>query len=171
MYGVNGRHAVINEAVPNWQLYNVYAIPAYLQEWIGRYFPKAIYQHNYSIGIKQLQTSDFDGNALLDFRMNDFSILLNRANKLLLAQTFPYSNPADVLFYLIKSCKEFSLTQESVQLSVSGLIEKESNLYRELVHYFINIQFREPGWTITSPDQEYPPHFFTSLNDLAQCES
>jgi hypothetical protein len=170
MYGVNGKDAIINEAVPAWQLYNVYAIPAYLKDWVGRHFASALYQHSYSVGVKKLNTSEFDGNAMLDLRLNDFTLLLNKANKLLLAQTFSYSNPADVLYYLIKSCKEFSLSQEGLRVEVSGLIEKESNLYRELVHYFTHVGFREPSWSVPS-SEEYPAHFFTSLNDLVICES
>jgi hypothetical protein len=172
MFGVNGTNAIINEPVPAWQLYNVYAIPAHVQDWVSRHYPAALRQHNYSIGIKQLNTSDYDGNAMLDLRLNDFTLILNKANKLLLAQTFPYASPADVLYYLLKSCKEFSLAQEAVRLDISGLIEKESNLYRELVHYFLHVQFREPAWSIpAAEDQEYPAHFFTSLNDLVLCES
>ena len=172
MYGVNGKDAIINEPVPAWQLYNVYAIPAYLKDWTDRHFPSAVYQHNYSIGVKKLNKSEFDGGAMLDLRLNDFTLLLNKGNKLLLAQTFPYSSPADVLYYLIKSCKEFSLSQEGLRLEVSGLIEKESNLYRELMHYFIHVGFREAEWSVpVSGEQAYPAHFFTSLNDLTVCES
>lgn len=172
MFGVNGTHAIINEPVPAWQLYNVYAIPAHVQDWVGRHYPGALRQHNYSIAIKRLNTSDDDGNALLDLRLNDFTLILSKANKLLLAQTFPYASPADVLYYLLKSCKEFGIPQEVLHLDVSGLIEKESNLYRELVHYFLHVQFREPAWSVpVAEEQEYAAHFFTSLNDLIVCES
>ena len=34
------------------------------------------------------------------------------------------------------------------------------------------ITFREPTWKLpTMEENEYPTHFFTSLNDLARCES
>jgi hypothetical protein len=49
-------------------------------------------------------------------------------------------------------------------------VAKESNLYRELDHYFLALSFREPDWSIPG-EQDYPPHFFTSLNDLSLCAS
>jgi hypothetical protein len=52
---------------------------------------------------------------------------------------------------------------------LSGLIDKQSALYKELYQYFINIEFSEAGWNMAGT--EYPAHFFTSLNDLAQCVS
>jgi hypothetical protein len=89
-----------------------------------------------------------------------------------MAQTFSYITPADVIYYLVKICHEFGFTQQAIRLAVSGLIEKESALYKELVHYFLNIRFREPSWQApVEGEAQYPAHFFTSLNDLALCES
>jgi hypothetical protein len=72
----------------------------------------------------------------------------------------------------LKACNQFSLSREEIQLFISGLIEKESQLFRELYLNFLNIQFREPTWRLAgNGDKEYPSHFFTSLNDLARCAS
>jgi hypothetical protein len=172
MYGVNGKHTIVDEAVPSWQLYNVYAVPGMVRDWITRHFPSGSYQHNYSIAVKQVNTTDFEGSVLIDFRVSDFTIIVSKANKLFLAQTFSYTTPADVIYYLLKICKEFAFAQDHIILSVSGLVEKKSNLYRELIQYFIHIKFRECSWQIPADDdQEYPAHFFTSFNDLALCES
>jgi hypothetical protein len=172
MYGVNGKHNIIDEAVPSWQLYNVYAVPVAVRDWIGSHFPSASYQHNYSIAIRQLNATDFDGSFLVDFRVNDFTVIASKANKLFIAQTFSYTTPADVIYYLLKICKEFSFSQDSIRLCISGLVEKQSNLFRELSQYFLHIEFRESSWQIPAgDDQEYPVHFFTSFNDLALCES
>ncbi|MEO8406778.1 MAG: DUF3822 family protein [Chitinophagaceae bacterium] len=172
MYGVNDKHTIIDEAVPSWQLYNIYAIPFKVHDWITGHFPSASYQHNYSIAIKQVNNTDFEGSALIDFRVNDFTVIASKANKLFLAQTFSYTTPADVIYYLLKMCKEFSFTQDSMRLCISGLVEKESSLYRELIQYFLHVTFREGSWQLPADsEQEYPTHFFTSFNDLALCES
>lgn len=42
MHGKNGQSSVISEAVNEWQLYNVYAVPKEVQEWLNRKFPSAI---------------------------------------------------------------------------------------------------------------------------------
>ena len=98
-----------------------------------------------------------------------YNVYAARQDILLLSQYYPYSTPGDVVYYLLKICHQFSLPQQEVQLQLSGLIEKQSALYKELYQYFIKIDFRDASWNI--PDSEYPNHFFTSLNDLAQCVS
>jgi hypothetical protein len=171
MYGVNGQHPVIAESVPGWQLQNVYAVPAEIQDWITAHFPAAHYWHSYSVGIRQIPVTDPDGVILLDFHTHHFTLIAGKENRLLLAQTFPYETAADVIYHLLKVCIAFSFSQEKAKLLVSGLVEKDSNLYRSLVQYFLDIQFREPAWQMPAAGQEYPPHFFTSLNDLAVCAS
>ncbi|HNA96743.1 MAG TPA: DUF3822 domain-containing protein, partial [Chitinophagaceae bacterium] len=65
--------------------------------------------------------------------------------------------------------QQFSLSQQTVSVRLSGLIDKQSALYKDLYQYFREITFREAGWHTVEP--EYPAHFFTSLNDLAPCVS
>lgn len=169
LYGVNGLSAVVSESIPEWQLYNVYAVPKDLQEWVSRKFASGDYWHQYTIAIRNLGATDAQGRFLVDFRTDDFTVIATSGNKLLLAQNFTYSTPEDVLYYLLKICQEFNLSQTQVQLAISGLIDRQSVLYKELYQYFIHVEFREAAWTI--PSGEYPAHFFTSLNDLARCAS
>lgn len=172
MYGINGSHSIIAQDISGWQLKNLFAIPSVVKEWATRHFPEAHFYHSYSIGIRLIDNTAMEGSLLVDFRNNDFVVVASKGNRLLMAQTFSYTTPDDVLYYLVKICTEFSFTQQQVKIAVTGLIEKESNLYRELLQYFLNIRFREPTWSLpVKEDDNYPPHFFTSLNDLALCES
>lgn len=171
MYGVNGNEKIVTELVEGWQLQNVYALPTDVYDWTYQHFPPEHCWHAYTVGLKQVEITDFEGSLTIDFRIDDFAVIVSRANKLLLAQTFPYSTPADVIYYLLDTCRQFSFKQESVRVALSGLIAKESALYRELYQYFLHIRFREPGWLIRNGGDEYPAHFFTALNDLALCAS
>ncbi len=168
MYGINGLSSVISESVTGWQLNNIYALPADLKVWIQHKFPSARYWHQYSIGVRHSIASSASGTLLVDFRKDDFVLIVTGRNNILLAQTYEYSTPEDVLYALIKICKQFSLSREEVELQLSGLVDKQSALYKELYQYFINIHFRNATW---HTDSDYPAHFFTSLNDLALCVS
>ena len=171
MYGVTAQTSVISEAVSEWQLYNVYAVPSDVHDWISRKLPACKYRHNYTLGVSVMPASTAD-RLLIDFNSDDFSFIAVKQGKLLIAQTFSYTTPEDILYYLLKTCNQFSLSREEVQLMISGLIEKESQLFRELYQYFLHTDFREPVWRLPqSGENGYPPHFFTSLNDLARCES
>ena len=171
MHGMNGQSFVISEAVNEWQLYNVYAVPKEVQEWLGRKFPAAIYRHHFTLGIKTMPPGSSD-RLLVNIHTDEFSFIAIKDNKLMIAQTHLYESPEDICYYLLKTCHQFSLSQEKVELSVSGLIEKESQLYRELYQFFVNVEFRLPTWQIPpTADNECAPHFFTTLNDLARCAS
>ena len=51
----------------------------------------------------------------------------------------------------------------------AGGVSKKVRLYKDLYQYFIHITFRSSNWE--TAEDEYPGHFFTSLNDLAICAS
>ena len=144
-----GNTIAISELIAEWQLYNVYAVPKDIREWV-----------------KNINAATANGSLLIDFGRDIFTVIAAKRSKFLLAQTFEYSTPGDVLYYLLKICQQFSLSQQQVQLELSGLVDKQSSLFMELRQYFIHVEFREASWNIGS---DYPAHFFTSLNDLAKC--
>lgn len=172
MYGLNGTATIISEPVAEWQLYNVYAVPKNVHEWITKKFAAVKYCHQYTINIKNLNPTIESSNLLVDLRKDDFTILVMDNNKLLLTQTIIYSTPDDILYYLLKICQQFGLSPQEVKIGLSGLVDQQSALYRELYQYFLHVEFRNVRWTIpASANTDSPLHFFTSLNDLSQCAS
>jgi hypothetical protein len=162
-----GSH-VVSEIVPGWQLYTIYGMPREVEDWMSQQFPTCSFRHQYSLALKDVRAME-SGCLLVDFRTDEFTLLAARGSHVLLARTYAYSAPEDVLYYLLKICDEFKLKQQDVQLLISGLIDRQSNLYRELHQYFLHLRLREPVWDTS--EHTYPAHFFTSLNDLAACAS
>ena len=169
-YGITEYDEVFCENISNWQIHNTYAVPAEIHHWAIQTFSRAKFAHQYSVAIKTLTAIDEQAQLSVDFRSEDFTVLVSKDNELKLAQTFPYSSPSDVIYYLLNCCNAFELPGESTRVSISGLVDKESILYRELYQYFLGIAFRLPEWPRVK-GENYPSHFFTSLNDLARCES
>jgi len=169
MCGNTSDASIVSELVPGWQMYNIYAVPKDIYEWMNRKFPSGKYWHHHSVAIKTVARSDDSGCISIDLGTDNFSLVTGKSNTFLLAQNFSYSTPADVVYYLLKVCKQFELKQRDVKLVLSGLIEKDSALYKILHQYFLNLEFRNALWNMDS--SEYPAHFFTSLNDLALCAS
>jgi hypothetical protein len=171
MHGPNAEMNVVSETVNEWQFHNVYAVPAHVMDWVDRKFPLNKSRHHITLAIKSMP-AEFADRLLVDIHTSEFSFIAIKENKLLVAQTHPYSSPEDILYFLLKACHQFSLSQEKVLLLVSGLLEKESQLYREMYQFFININFREQEWIMGSGEElAYPAHYFTTLNDLAKCAS
>lgn len=167
--GLFGRASAANtvaEAVRVKDLYNVYSVPQDIMEVVKSRFPAAKTRHQYSVLLEKA-VSPGDDTILLDIRDSEFSLLLTRQGSILLAQTYSYSSPEDVLYYLVRAAQAFDVSREQCRLMVSGLIDQQSSLYKELYLYFIGISFRDATWS----HREYPLHFFTTLNDIARCAS
>lgn len=168
LYGYAGPSVAVTESIPAWQLKNSYAVPDSVFDWVRKKYPSAKYLHQHSVSLMNLKPSPENGKLLVDFRPGEFQVTAERYNKFLFARTFEYETPDDVLFYLLRLCEQFSLSPKDVSLELSGLIEKESSLFKELYQYFIHIDFRDAGWGAVN---DYPAHFFTSFNDMMQCGS
>ena len=172
LFGLNSTATVIAESIAGWQVYNVYAVPEDVHEWINKKFIVLKYFNQYTVNIKNIKPAKEEVMMLIDFRKDDFTVLAAGNNKILLTQTFLYLTPDDVLYYLLKICQQFGLSQQEVHISLSGLVDQQSALYRELYQYFLNVEFRNAEWIIpASVNNESPLHFFTSLNDLSRCAS
>ena len=164
----SGNSNLVSELIPEWQLCNMYAAPKEIEEWFRKKYTSVDFWHQYSLGIKNIDVATDTGRLVVDVRSDDFTLIAVKGNKFLLSQTFEYSTPDDVLYYLLRTCQQFSLSQQEILLQLSGLIDMQSSLYNELSQYFINVEFREANWNVNS---DHPVHFFTSLNDLARCAS
>ena len=170
MFGLDASSALISEPIAAWQLYNVYAVPAKVHECITKKFPTGKYWHQYTLSIKNTKVGNEGGSLLVDIRQDNFTVLVSSNNQLMLAQTFLYATPDDVLYYLLKICQQFGLDQQQVLVELSGLIDKQSALYKELYQYFLQVELRDAVWSVpAAANSESPAHFFTSLNDLSAC--
>ena len=142
VHGVAVVKNIISEYAAEWQLHTVYAVPADVQQFLTRRYPTAGFKHYSTLALKNLA---LDGQAAvikIDVGVDEFEIVAVKQNKLLLIELFEYSTPNDVLYQLLKICNEYSLSQYETQLVVSGLVDKDSALYKEMYSYFIKIDFK-----------------------------
>jgi len=170
MFGKKEGTEVLSEPVKEWQLYNIYSVNGELRNWLARKFTSANYYHNYSVSIR-LPSSNGD-RLVINLQTDEFSIVGMKHDKLVIAVTYEYASPSDVLYHLLKICELHSFSQRDTEICIAGLIERESALFREIYQYFLHTSFREPGWDASNlGDNQFPNHFFTPLNDLARCAS
>jgi hypothetical protein len=166
VHGISAGKNIISESAPQWQLNDVYSVPQDVQQFLMRRYPSATYKSFSSLALKLAGNSE-NGLLQVDFGVDEFHVLALKQSKLLLVESFSYSSPHDVLYHLLYICNEYSLSQYEVQVNISGLVDKDSALYKELYQYLIKIDFRNATWS----HAEYPLHFFTVLNDIARCAS
>ncbi|HJS54911.1 MAG TPA: DUF3822 family protein [Chitinophagaceae bacterium] len=170
LYGKSAHTNIISENLPALNLYNVYRMPANLYSSISRKFLSGKYWHLYTIVIRNLSHGEKEF-MLIDFKTDEFSLIVVKENKLLLCQTISYTSPEDVLYYLLKCCQQLDLSQQQTKVFLSGLIEQDSAVYRELYKYFINLEFESLSGEIGLTDALtiHPPHYYSSISKLAAC--
>ncbi|MBA2744693.1 MAG: DUF3822 family protein [Flavisolibacter sp.] len=162
--------ALLKDDINEWQIQNVYLLPAGILESITSVFPGATFCHAYTSTLKTYNGVNAEDQIAIHFTTKKFQVLVKKNGTLQLAQVYQYVSPLDVIYYLLKICSELGLEQSKVYLIVSGLIEKDSALYKQLRDYFLHIVFFEPV-AVKLPEHDLPVHFFTSLNNLAACAS
>lgn len=162
--------AYFHDAILEWQMTNVYAMPAAVQRVFQDSFATVAYFHVHTPTIKVYNGYAAGNQLMVDFTRRHFRVLFKKDAVVRLAQTYAYKTPLDVIYFLLKICREFGLLQSYVQLILSGLIEHDSALFSELRQYFSNLHFAQPP-EISLPGDKYPHHYFTSLYNLASCAS
>lgn len=162
--------AYFHDTIPEWQMVNAYAMPDAICSLLTETFDTVHYLHAYTPAIKIYNGYVADHQVSVHFTEHDFRVLLKKDRNVHLAQTYAYRTPLDVIYYLLKICYEFGLSQQDLSLILSGLVEKDSHLFTDLQQYFTNIQFAQQP-EIRLPDNPHPHYFFTSLYNLAACVS
>ena len=158
----------LNDPIAEWQLINVYTLPVAIHEKITAKFPQASFIHAYTPLLKIYNGFTSDHLLSAHFIGKQFRVMVKKDHHIKMVQTYNYTSPMDVVYFLLKICSEFQLPQEETQIIISGLIEENSALYKELHNYFLHLHFAISE-TLSLPEHEYPNHFFTSLHNLAAC--
>ncbi len=159
---------VITEVIVERQVANMYTVAPGILTWLVHHFPSSVYLHAHTVQIRSVEGSFEKGLIKVNIGEKTFTVLAFINEDLLLSKTYSYHATADMVFYLLKICEVFGFTQEEVALQLSGLIDAQSKLYRELYDYFLHISFKPANWI--DGISGLPAHYFTSLNELIQCE-
>ncbi len=167
LYGDLQHCSITTDHIPEKKIYNVYRMPAALRQVIIHKFPLAVFKHHYSLLIKQgFATGDF---LKIIFYKDTFLASLVKAGELQIVNTYFYKSGADVVYYLMNICQQFKM--QNVPLHLGGMIEINSDLHKEILHYFSEIHFNElpSGYEFTNSLKQLPPHYFSHLFSLASC--
>jgi hypothetical protein len=167
MNGYCENEMILEERLPGHEARILYTVPNDTYNWLREKFPHATWNHARTLALMKL-SSEEGGALLLDFDTTTFSLVAARKDAFLLTRIYDYSTPEDVLFYLLQACRYLSLKPTEVSLGLTGLVDKDSALYKELFQYFIHVTLREAEW---KDDTGLPSHFFTSFKDVSVCVS
>lgn len=173
VYGNARKGLLLSEKVYGWDLYNTYRIPREVHTVLQQKFAAGKYWHYYTLlltGIGKEETADNDEIKMV-VAADHFIIAVFRNRELQLLQTWYYQTPEDVSYQLLAVCNRFYMKPEEVQLKISGLVDEESNLYQELMKYFLQCQWEVLPDSVSLQDSfsQFPRHYFSPLLKMALC--
>ncbi|HMO60439.1 MAG TPA: DUF3822 family protein [Ferruginibacter sp.] len=151
------------------QLYNIYGVPQQVNATIEYLLTADNYVHCNTL-LTDITTNN--GNTLYCiFKPSCFTAMLKKNGKLQIIQNFNFKTPEDVAYYLLQLCQAFEVPAEAVELTLCGMIDAVSPLYKEISKYFLRLEFGQLPGNYTYPEsmQQYPAHFFSHHFAMASC--
>lgn len=89
--------------------------------------------------------------------------------RLLFCNTFKYQTASDVMYFLLLAMEQYGVDAEKAQLRLSGKIVENSDIYKMLYRYVLNIDFLpQPDFLkMDSTFSNVPSHFFFPLYGIS----
>jgi len=169
MFGdVEANEVILTDVISDQSMYNCYRLTPATLEIIKNEFPNASMSHQYSLLLKKAVTEN--DRMLVIFYSQKIVVDLLKEAKHVLVNTFNYTTAQDVSYILLNICQQFGV--KNIHLQISGLIEENSALYKEIYKYFDDIElsgFRE-GYQYAQGITGLPSHYFTYIFDIDSCE-
>jgi hypothetical protein len=168
---------IASEKIRSADTYNVFRLPAPVHESLYRKFPGATFVHQYSAWLdcrqNQPPEQDQSGKVSVLFYRNTISISVVMGEEVKLVQSMEYQTAEDVAYHLLNICHQLGLHPEKTIFDISGMIDLNSAMYKELQKYFLLIETdRLPaGLQVPEEMNSFPEHFFLPLLKLAVCVS
>jgi hypothetical protein len=173
VYGNARKGLLLSEKVNGWNFYNIYRIPREVHTLMQQKFAAGKYWHYYSLLLAGVQKDQAPAaNAInMIVEADQFIVLVIKDQQIQLLQTYNYQTPEDVSYQLLAICQQFGMNQEEAALTISGLIDEESNLYQELLKYFLLMKWEKLPDSIGLEEtfSQYPQHYFSPLLKMALC--
>lgn len=169
MFGdVDANDVTFSDIIPGQSLYNCYRLSPATIEMIKNQFPGASVTHQYTLLLKNpIKTND---QLCVIFYTQKVVVHLNKEGKHQLLNSFNFTTAKDISYILLNICKQLNI--QKISLVLFGLIEKHSELYKEIYKYFDDIGFAEfrEGYRYSEEITKFPSHYFSHIFDIDSCE-
>jgi hypothetical protein len=125
---------------------------------VQRHFPKAAASHKICQLSKELKNSASNCVHTV-FYHHHFLLLAIKDNALQIATSISYKSSKDCLYYILYTMQQLEMPLDETVVLVSGFIDMNSVLYKDLYEYIPLLQPAEKGML----KDEYPAHYFTTF--------
>jgi hypothetical protein len=169
MFGdVDANDMIFTDVIADQSMYNCYRLPVATLETVKNQFPNASIAHQYTLIFKN-PIEETDRMSVI-FYSQKVVVDLVKDGKHQLVNSYNYTTPKDISYTLLNICHQFEI--KNIHLVISGLIEENSALYKEIYKYFDDIElsgFRD-GYQYSEEITTFPSHYFSNIFDIDSCE-
>ncbi len=165
---LSATNVVLTDMILEKKVYNSYSVPVELINEISRRFPSAVTCHQFSGLVKNVAAEE--SKISIVFYPQKIVLILATEGNLQLLNTYYYKAPEDISYELLNICSQFKIS--NIALEVSGLIERDSALFKELYKYFEEVNMAQPPQGIAFSENMaiFPSHYFSHFFVQASCE-
>jgi len=172
VYGNAHKGLILCDKVKGWELYSVYRVPREIHSLFQQKFSSGRYWHFYTLWLTQQEKTTVNTPAIHSIFYSDkFIVTVFDQTGVVLMQSYSYQTPEDVVYYLLSICKNFDIHPDKVPLHLSGLMDKDSALFKELYKYFLFVEYANMPQSVHTNGlfADIPSHYFSPIMKLALC--
>ena len=165
---LNSSSAVHSDLINEDGVYNVFKMPGQLSAILSEKYDNYHISHLYTHLVKCI-SREHDKMFLLFYPGKVIAVIV-KGGKIMLVNSFIYQSPEDVSYLVLNLSKQFGM--KNVPLELSGLIEEDSVLFKEVHKYFSMITFSDLPADYSYPDElkNFPSHYFSHHFGISVCE-
>ena len=165
---------VMEDDVHQWELFNVYGWRPELLNAVSERFPQVRHVQFITGALRSLFKSlsiEKDQLIKLYFYQKEMVVVALKDSQLQIAQSFQFETPQDVIYHLLNLVDRLKLDLATLILEVSGLIDVNSETWKELNKFFIEVQLDELSNVNSdkSTEDSIPAHYYTPFLISPRC--
>lgn len=152
---------------------NVYVPLVNVNNYLFDTFGSFIYKHASTILIEsvlQQSSKHTDIELYVNVGHLHFEMIAAKDKELLYYNTFDYSTKEDFIYYILFTIEQLKLNPESVKINLTGIIQKDDDLFTIIYKYVRFVEFLEPtcNYQFKSTNQPKENHSnFILLNSFS----
>jgi hypothetical protein len=148
---------------------NLYQIASSSYVALSRRFPHAIWMHHETTVLQRPPTEE--SKIIVELWFHQLLIFASQKGKWLLLQQRSYQAPEDVLYHVLNCKQQFEMGEE-VAVTLQGMVEENSALYKLLHQYIINLELdNQLVYEYPQNTADIPSHTKQLIDRILTCVS
>lgn len=166
--------ALFSDQIDAVKAVNLYAVDKDVAGYLKKEFRNARYYHSETAFLAGLLKHESLASTGVYIRVLAGCMVLTvlDGDRLLLMQPYAIDQSSDALYHIVNTLKQLQLSPDKIQVRISGEVEEDSPLYRELSYELPTLSWlkRPAAYGYVPGFDQYADHHFYNLLSLASCE-